>query len=443
MWVTGLPVEIYKQISGERIYNHENFEDFDFTAKISLVFVQFVLTILILFILSQLLGFWSALGITVFYSFEPFFTGNSRLYHLDTLFSLLTFLSLLFVYSGLEKRNNRHAVLGGVFGGLAFLTKSIGIGIFVYVFLALFWAVWKKYVTTRYMLIFLSTFLLSVFVFFPALWVRPAYYIAEIFSESERIGLRRGHEQIVFGETLETAGPEFYFLVLLVKFSPFILLGTFFYFSWNLYKAIKGYKIAFTSEMKVIIFTGIFYLGYFLVMTLSSKKIDRYMVTLFPYFAVLAWYGYKYLGSYVKKSRIFLIFILVIYSLFVATPLMTFYPYYFTYTSSLMGSTENANNVIAQKPFGVGIHDLKNLIVTRYGENTSLGFIDTKPIKAIYPNSQVFDMRINGISDYDVLVLGINEDFPQNVKDTNVSLYKDSSLYINGLEYWRLYVKQK
>ncbi|RJR26416.1 phospholipid carrier-dependent glycosyltransferase, partial [candidate division WWE3 bacterium] len=287
MWVTGLPVEIYKQISGERIYNHENFEDFDFTAKISLVFVQFVLTILILFILSQLLGFWSALGITVFYSFEPFFTGNSRLYHLDTLFSLLTFLSLLFVYSGLEKRNNRHAVLGGVFGGLAFLTKSIGIGIFVYVFLALFWAVWKKYVTTRYMLIFLSTFLLSVFVFFPALWVRPAYYIAEIFSESERIGLRRGHEQIVFGETLETAGPEFYFLVLLVKFSPFILLGTFFYFSWNLYKAIKGYKIAFTSEMKVIIFTGIFYLGYFLVMTLSSKKIDRYMVTLFPYFAVL------------------------------------------------------------------------------------------------------------------------------------------------------------
>ena len=124
---------------------------------------------------------------------------------------------------------------------------------------------------------------------------------------------------------------------------------------------------------------------------------------------------------------------------FIVWPLINFYPFYFIYTNPLFGSPESANKIIGQKSFGVGIYDLKDIITAKYGE-PRLGFIDTKPMEAIYPNSKVFDIRVNGTNDYDLLVLGINEEMPVDISKKFV---KSSSVYINDLEYWRVYEKQK
>ncbi|MDO8261006.1 MAG: hypothetical protein Q7T50_05945 [Candidatus Magasanikbacteria bacterium] len=129
--------------------------------------------------------------------------------------------------------------------------------------------------------------------------------------------------------------------------------------------------------------------------------------------------------------------------MFVALPLITFFPYYFTYTSPVFGTSVIANKIVAQKLFGVGIPELRDLIIKKYGDKVDLGFYDVKPMKAIYGNSKVCNVRICGTSDYNILVLGINEEMPEKVSTSGVTFVQDASLYINGLEYWKIYVKQQ
>ncbi|OGC70090.1 hypothetical protein A2415_00635 [candidate division WWE3 bacterium RIFOXYC1_FULL_39_7] len=443
MWATGVPIELTKHLIGQKVYSTTNFETFDFVAKASLVIIQFVLTLLILWNLNKLFGFNIAVSSMFLFTFEPFFIGNSRLYHLDVLFTLLSFSSLSLIYLSLKESNNKYLILGSILGALAFLTKSIGIGILVYISLIIILGLIKKFLSIKQFVLFLAVYVVTVFLLFPALWVKPIYYLSEIFSESERIGIRKGHEQIVFGETVIDAGASFYPLVLLIKFSPVLLFGLIlgvFFGMPGIKSKLKSYFIIFDDPL---VFFGIFYLGYMVVMTISSKKIDRYMVVLFPYLAVLAVIGYGLLLKKIKNVRNFSTLIGLICGVFIVYPIVSQFPFYFVYTSPLFGSPERANSVIAQKPFGVGIHDLKNALLEKYGEDVDMGFIDTKPMKAIYSNSKVFDIRVNGTSDYDVIVLGVNEEMPEAVSYSKQKFEKDFSFYINGLEYWKVYVKQK
>jgi hypothetical protein len=171
-------------------------------------------------------------------------------------------------------------------------------------------------------------------------------------------------------------------------------------------------------------------------MSLPSKKVDRYITPMFPLFALLAVDGYER----IKKHKILIASLLS--SVFIMLPLITFFPYYFTYTSPVFGTAENANKIVAQKPFGVGIPMLRDFIISKYGNNVNLAFYDVKPMKAIYGNSKVWDIRTCDTSDYQLLVLGVNEEPPVNVEGGKVTFVKDASLFINGLEYWKVYVKQ-
>ena len=85
---------------------------------------------------------------------------------------------------------------------------------------------------------------------------------------------------------------------------------------------------------------------------------------------------------------------------------------------------------------------LKDQILKKYGYYPTLGFIDVKPMEAIYKASRVFDIRVYGTKNYDLLVLGVNEEIPQKVLDSNYSWNLNHVMYINGLEYWKVYVKE-
>lgn len=264
----------------------------------------------------------------------------------------------------------------------------------------------------------------------------PIYYLGQIFSESERIGLRRGHDQIVLGNDESIAGFNFYPLVLALKLSPVIWIG-FLLFIISLFKK---------EKLSILtIFLSVFYLGYFLVLFVAPKKIDRYMLPMFVYFSYLAILGYfwllKEVGNQKVLTRITLSLFFILILVFLVFPDIKLFPYYFTYTSPIFGSAENANRIVGQKSFGIGIFDLKKFILQKYGNYPKLGFYDMKPMQSIYPNSKIFDIRIYGVGKYDLIILGINEEMPERIEQQKVFV-KDSSLYINGLEYWRIYVKK-
>lgn len=448
MWISGIPIEIYKQVTGTTTYDQHNFLAFNLVAKVSVVLAQFVLTLFLLHLLSKLVGFKVAYLTTLLFSLEPFFVGNSRLYHMDVLFTLFLFISLLLSWLVLKDFTWKRGFLAGIFLSLSFLTKSIGIGGFVFVMaFSMAYFLHKKDAGTlwKYVVSILASFAVATFLLFPALWVKPFYYLSEIFSEGERVGIRKGHAQILLGEYTENAGFNFYPLVILMKVTPFILGGVVLYLI-NILKSLPTLMMNLKKKYSSgYLYLLVFYLGYFAVMMFPSKKIDRYMLPLYPFLALTAVYGlinfYDSLQK-VRLKRIFASLVILASTFFYVVPLISLFPYYFTYTSPIFGTAVGANKIIAQKPFGIAVPALKDYILRNYGSELELGFIDTKPMKAIYPNSKVADIRVSGTSDYDLIVLGINEEIPEKVLRSGVKFRKDSSLYVNGLEYWRIYVKE-
>lgn len=438
MWISGIPIELYKQFTGITTYDMNNFLQFNLVAKLSVVTVQFVLSFMILYFLSKEIGFYKSFGALSLFTFEPFFIGNSRLYHMDALLSLFMFLSVILSYQYLKSPKIINAVLAGFFISMSFLTKSISIGLlaFVFAYYAAHFYLKKdlKNLFSTILPLFLS-FVFFTFLFFPALWVKPIYYIGEIFKESERVGVRSGHEQIIFGDATDNAGFLFYPLVFFIKFSPLILIGVL----ATVYFFVKERKFNLLSFLS---YCAVFYIGYVFVMFFPSKKIDRYMVPVFPFFGVLALYGYTKLYALFKKKAFFYVIFSLAFAIFIVRPFFKYYPYYFTYTSPVAGTPEEANFIIAQKPFGMGIPLLKQDILWNYGDYPKLGFYDTKPMKSIYPNSKVFDVRVYGPGSYDLLILGINEQIPDKVKESGVVFEKHSSIGINELHYWTIYVKK-
>ena len=455
MWIAGPAVEIVKQLYPEEsTYNHYNFSVFHFVAKYALVVVQLILSIITIYLLSKIWvsdgfkGFVRSIAVVSLFSFEPFFLGNSRLLHMDVLFTLFLFNGLVLAYLNLLKFRWVMGASAGVFMGLAFLTKSIGVGGILFASLAggayVFYRIGFK-PALKYFLSLAFPFVATIFALFPALWVEPVSVIKDIFLEGERIGIRDGHGQIILGEYTRDAGYSFYPLVLLMKVSPVVWAGILLLLYVCVIKIrnnIKANSMRLGSallclrEDKIWTFLFAFFFSYLLVMSVPSKKIDRYMLPLFPFMALSAVLGFEQFRiRYFYRLMILAVLLVIISS-------CLFHPYQFTYTSPLFGSTDNANKIIAQKPFGIGIPELKEKIIEKYGYYPRVGFIDTKPMRAIYMNSRIFDIRVNGSSDYDLLILGINEEIPEKVLTSGTVFEKDESVYMNGLEYWRIYVKK-
>ncbi len=438
MWIMGVPVELVKQlVPDHEMYNHENFLLFHTVSKVTLVFAHFILSLLAIYLLNYILKLKNvtnptllSVGFIFLLSLEPFFLGNSRILHLDMLLSLLMFSGLLSVYIASESNHQKHFLLAGILLALSFLTKSIAIGAILYSIAYLCFTTYIHKGTYKNLLIFLGAIFFGIFITLPALWVSPIAVFTDIFGEASRIGLRDGHSQIFFGQISDDPGVLFYFVVLLLKLSPVLLLGI----VLGLFNLFKTQKFKSLLEPNFPIFLLVFYVGYFAVMTYSSKKLDRYMLPIFPPIALLATYGYY---TYVRKPIVGLVLLVLI-----ALPIFSYFPYYFLYTNPLFKDPAHANTLVGQKPFGIGVPSLKGHILSKYGDYPTLGFIDTKPIRTIYMNSRVFDIRESGTKKYDLLVLGINENFPEKVLEGDAKFKLDSIVYIEGLEYWRIYVKE-
>jgi hypothetical protein len=442
MWITGVPVEILKQVTGVKVYNQFTFEAFDFIAKYFLINVQLWLSLVLIFLLTRIVHFNYAYLVVFLLNAEPFFLGNSRLYHLDVLLTLLLACGVASLWKMYKTEKMLFTLLAAFFFSMAFLTKSAAIGglLFALGFFVFLIIKTKSKKFIKHLGIFLLGYVAVTFIFFPALWVKPVETMVSIFDEAERVGGRKGHGQIVLGEYTRDAGLGFYPIVLLMKLSPFTVLGFALYVLFCKYYAVGREDKYFT------VFSGVFFLGYFVGMSLLSKKLDRYMLVMFPFIIYIAVLGYGRLLNYVHTKNFRPIFFSAFVSSFglvmLGLPVFMYFPWYFTYTSPVFGNASNANRIVAQKPFGVGVHDLKNFIIQKYGSYPRLGFIDIKPMKAIYPNRRIFDIREQKPYDDSLVVLGINETFEGKSEGYADAFVLDAVFRINGLDYWRIYKKK-
>src|SRR3989344_9498102 len=133
MWIIGPTVELIKQFyPGHEVYSVQTFPTFHFVSRVVLIHVQLVLTLLIFWLLKKLADWKIAFLSVALFTFEPFFVGNSRELHMDVLLTLLMFPGLLFSFWSLREFSWKRSILAGFFLGLSFLTKSIGVGGFLF-----------------------------------------------------------------------------------------------------------------------------------------------------------------------------------------------------------------------------------------------------------------------------------------------------------------------
>jgi 4-amino-4-deoxy-L-arabinose transferase-like glycosyltransferase len=231
-----------------------------------------LITLIVTFLLGEKLfglraGFLSAMILATCVLFPHL----SRWMMLDSLFTLFFLLALFSFYLGYEKeeRRRKNYLLGGLFTGLAILTK----GPVAYLTLPIFliFSGFQKKMRRFWCRDLLLGFLLSVMVvliwWIPACWVGGKAYIHWILLK-QAVGT-----YVEGGRHFHAEPVYFYFFRFPLEFFPwFVFLPTAF---------ILGLRKKF-GKRKEFLFLSIWFFFIFLFFTLSRGKKDNYLLPLYP-----------------------------------------------------------------------------------------------------------------------------------------------------------------
>ncbi|MBN1162296.1 glycosyltransferase family 39 protein [Patescibacteria group bacterium] len=288
-------------------------------------------------------------AITIFLiAFEPFFLALSRVFHLEGLLSVFMVTSVVWFYIYLTGKSEKKALLiSGVFGGLSFLTKTSAVYLVPYVFLVSF--IWlskikdnkngrfvPEYVKTVFSWILIS--LSVVVILWPALWVDFSNVVSNLYRGVSEIGIEQEHSQIYFGKRVENPGLTYYLVVLLLRSSPYLLVGCF-----SMYFLIKNGR--FEDKKDFVFYLFIFSLFYLMQHTIPSKKLDRYILPAIVGMVPIASFFFYDLVQNKSISKNIKVAVLLF-------PLITavyIHPDYFSYYNPFFGGIRTGIKVIEPK----------------------------------------------------------------------------------------------
>ncbi len=287
-------------------------------SKIFQVLILAFLLICQLYLINMLFG----QRVSLFYAFaiaiEPYLVGIDRWFHLTSLETYLAFTSLLLLLVWKKTNLVKYLIFGALALALAILSKVGVLAIIPVLFLILagrcrcvgWWG------TAKNILGFLVLTLLFVFILFPALWVDPFYVFEKVFN-----GIVGGvSEDVRFNPLTGGLAYLFYLVVFVIKLSPITL----FLFPLSLverFRDISGKKYIFL------------YLAlYFISLSISEKRIDRYIVVMLPPILL-------FVSFYLSKLKgDILWFVLICYMLVTLHVKSVYYPVYSSYYSPLLGA---------------------------------------------------------------------------------------------------------
>ncbi len=314
------------------------------------VFVVFFTSFLILFLylgLKKILGRKWALLFVLILCFEPFFTALSRTIHLDTLMSLLMFNAFVYYYLYLaneaDRKFSRNLLLAGAFMGLALLTKSAAL--FLLPFFSLITFLYydkriKKDFITKLVILFGSAALIFI-AFWPAMWVHPLDTLnLYVFRGIQGVALEEGHEHVWFGQKVLDPGPLFYPIAIVARYSMILVL----LFLAGVVVFLKKRKHV---EMKSFLtFNLIYWLAFLIMISLTSKKLDRYDLPLVLPMVIFAVFFIKEIFPLTFKKW------LLLCGAYAISGLIIFYglhPNYLAYYSPLVGGYDTGRYFIEPK----------------------------------------------------------------------------------------------
>jgi hypothetical protein len=280
-------------------------------ARVPFALVQAALVVAAAVLAGRLLGPGVGILAGLLLAAEPFWAGVGPIVGMDGLLSGLLTVSLLALMLALEpdaggRARLAWAALSGLAFGLAFLTKTTALldGPMVPILAAL--ATWQSRAGGQDRVVSLSLWervgvrawwqapasvvavwgmlaLLTVWLLWPAAWTSPIATVTNALSFSAELGStphRPGN--VFFGQPIEDPGPAFYHVALGLRLGPGTTVGLLLLLALGVPArwrrpiwALLGY---------VVLFVGL--------LTLSPKKVDRYLLPSLPVLGILAAVGW-------------------------------------------------------------------------------------------------------------------------------------------------------
>lgn len=450
MWLIGPTLYFDGQF-----YTKDTFLQKDYLAK---QIIYLVLTLNFFFSLKLLTRFLKTSSLTLFaiiYIFEPFFLGVRRLVHLEGLMVSFLFLSflLLLTYS-FKKQKFWYLLLSVLTFVLAFYTKSSAVVILPIFFLIFLFSNFSFKLKTKHFFLALFFGITFIYFFFPALWESPfdrsQIFFNKIYEGASLIGyegrrevgtsgqgdnliLKKSHSKVnnfYWDSLLYTLSPIYWVLFI----STFFILAYLIYLNFSYIKLNKeGFqRILLSSNLKLIIFTILSFLIYFLVYSLSTKSYERYSHIFFPFMTLYLVLILNFINSKFSYISLLIYLILIIYELYKVFP----YPY--SYGNSYMGGSLQRYEKLNSPPFGVGVFELNKKLEEYISNNENEYFpviAGNKTLKAIF-------------------IKGRNERYPSCDVDYFIQFYDDKgpkevcigrsarflfSIDIGNIQYWKVY----
>jgi len=429
------------------------------------------------FVSLELFGFIFTSVSFLLVAFDPLFLATSRTYHLDAPLAGLILVSLLFLL--LYYKNGAKSVLllilSGLVAGGSVLAKLTGavyalsavgfIAVYPFLFEALEAKTYKQTIKAvmSKVVIWGSSAGLAMFIFWPAMWVKPLEVIGNLISFA--LGASSGGEgassafveptTLFFYNPLQ---PSFmnYPAILLWRTTPVVLFG--------LGLAVVAFimKISAWQNKK---FRGsifgllLFSVIYTVVMSISVKQSQKYFVPVILVFDLIAGFGLASLPEVVAKfgksarRSIQLAAGAVIAALLALQILLVLptHPYYFTYYNPLLGGPQAASEKIFvgtgeglnlageylnQKP---GAEELN--VLSWYGVGCLSFFFDGH-VEIIDLDDTWSEGEQVLLQNSDYLVTYSNQWFRNRPEELLVQLETvtpEYTIWLNGIEYARIY----
>ncbi len=234
---------------------------------------------------------------------NPFLLAHSRIVNGDAGAAGLMFLSLLAFLWLWQGSGLRMAVLSGALGGLALLTKLPSPLIVPVIGLSA--AVgWQRDKKTRFwlkvLLLWGLTALLVFVILWPAMWVNPLGTLQHMLRDTFDVGeAGEGHSTFYRSQIVNDPGWGFYPYAVAFRLTPVVLLGllllVLIFRRGSPNRPVVKYRL---STLTLVVYVLFIYV----LSSLSPKKLDRYVMAVFPALDMLAAIGYAQISNVKRQT---------------------------------------------------------------------------------------------------------------------------------------------
>ncbi len=413
-------------------------------AKVPLVVLHATCIAGMYLLLKRLLGFRAAAVAAALIALDPFHIALSRVLHIDGAASDFMMLSLLALLLSLRNRG-RLVLLSGALAGLAFLSKSYSLFLVPFTALVLGAFAMMRREPVRRAAVALLWWCLAAggtcYLLWPAMWVDPVGTARSVVNTALGYAADLSEtSQFFMGHVVENAGPLFYPVALAFRTTPLAWVGLLALSvvavgaaSRLIVRGTHGFSEAVVERWLPTVVLVAYVCLFCAIMSLASKKFDRYMLPIILALDILAAIGLVRWLEHLKQHAAWLLLGAALLAQGAFT--LSYHPYYLAYYNPLVGGSRLAPQVM---PLGWGEGmDLAASYLNDKGNGEELA-VATAGIPGFAPffEGRVEPMTQRGLATSDYAVLYVSDVQQKSpLTELFIAQQPEAVMRIHGINY--------